>query len=232
MGWMGRPTAGTAAATAVVLALSGCGLVARFGSDGPATTGSPTAASAATPSTTDEAGGAPASAPAGTTVVEAGRARIRFAVPDSWELVDFTALLEQADADELEAAADGMNLTASQFRAAARNTDLGVFGPPTANFAPNVNVQLSPVEEVPSAEQMRAGLTAIGADVQDVQDVTTPLGPGRVTSYRLEVAGTTAYGRQLGVKGPGGVALITVSHGDAEQAERVEQVLRSSLAPF
>ncbi|WP_299444928.1 hypothetical protein [uncultured Phycicoccus sp.] len=229
MGWMRRPAAGTAAATAAVLALSGCGLVARFGSDGPASTGSSAAASAAAPSAPDGPGQAPASAPAGTTVVEAGRARIRFAVPESWEVVDFTDLLEQADADELEAAADGMNLTAGQFRAAASNTDLGVFGPPTADFAPNINVQLSPVEEVPSAEQMRTGLTTIGADVQDVLDVTTPLGPGRVTVYRLDVAGTTAYGRQLGVKGPGGVALITVSHGDAEQAERVEQVLRSTL---
>lgn len=163
-------------------------------------------------------------------MVEASRVGIRFAVPESWEVVDFAELLEQADAAELEAVAEGMNLTAAQFRAAASNTDVGVFGPPSADFTPNVNVQLAPVEEVPSAEQMRLGLTMVGADVQDVQDVTTPLGPGRVTTYRLEVDGTTAYGRQLGVKGPGGVALITVSHGDAEQAERVEAVLRASLA--
>lgn len=233
MGWTRRSVAGTAGAAAVVLALTGCGFLGRFSSAGPA---SPGVSASAAASDAPDASGDPAtpttapSAPDGTTMVEARRAGIRFAVPDSWEIVDFTELLEQADAAELEAVAEGMNLTAAQFRAAASNTDLGAFGPPSAGFAPNVNVQLAPVEEVPSAAEMRRGLTMVGADVQDVQDVTTPLGPGRVTIYRLGVDGTTAYGRQLAVRGPGGVALVTVSHGDAEQAERVEAVLRASLA--
>ncbi|MGG5259034.1 hypothetical protein [Phycicoccus avicenniae] len=199
------------------------------GSTGRATSASSAPATGSSASPSPSAAAPSRTAPAGTTLVRAQRSRMTFAVPTSWQVTDVTTLLSSGDEKALAGLAEQLNLSLSQVRAAARTIDVAAFGPSVDGFAPNVNVQLLPVEEPPSAAQLRLAMSAVGGTVESVEDVTTTFGPGRVSSYRLELGGRTVVGRQLGIKAPGGVALVTVSHVTAKEADVVLALVKGSL---
>lgn len=163
-------------------------------------------------------------------LIRAERSGLRFAVPKSWQVTDLATVLEGGDDKALQDIARKMNLPLSQLKAAARTVDVAAFGPTVKGFAANVNVQALPVEEVPTAAQLKMVMAAVGGSVESVEDVTTSLGPGRVSRYTLEVGSTKVVGRQIGVKGPNGVVLVTVSDIDAKSADVVLALVQGTLA--
>ncbi len=169
-------------------------------------------------------------APAGTTWVHAEGSSVRFVVPTGWTVLPMAEALDRGDPEALAALAKRMNVPVSQVKAAARAVDLAVFGPEHAGFAPNVTVQRLPLAEVPGEAQLRMILGIVGARVDSVEDVTTPLGAGRLSRYGLEVGSTKAVGRLLAVAGPEGVVLVTATALDRAQAEVVVALVRSSIA--
>jgi hypothetical protein len=227
-----RRAAGCATALVLATGLVGC---ASGGSDG----GSTAAASASSSASASASGSASApattepspapSAPAGAKLITAERSGLRFAVPRTWQVNDVATVLESGDDADLAAIAKKMNLPLSQLKAAARTIDVAAFGPAVKGFAPNVNVQSLPVEELPTAEQLSMVMKMVGGTVESVDDVTTAAGPARVSRYRLDVGVAKVVGRQLGVKGPNGVVLITVSDITAQGADVVLAMVQGSL---
>ncbi len=229
MGRTIRRTVGAAASFALAAVLSACALGGPTHTGdtevsldaGPAATAEPSAS--ATPS-------AEPTAPVGTVYVSADRAGIRFAVPQDWQVLAADDVLAAGGSDVLQEMADRMNMSASQLRAAVRSADVAAFGQPVNGFAPNINVQTVPLEEVPSAAQLRMGVESVGATVLSVEDVTTSLGRARVSTYTLPLGDLTVTGHQLGVKAPNGVSLITVSDLSADRAGVVLSMVEASLA--
>ncbi|MBM6401239.1 hypothetical protein [Phycicoccus sonneratiae] len=222
MGRMLRRAAGTALVAALATGVAGCaaGGDPAIPDDGSRTSARPSASGSPT--------SAP-SAPPGTVLVRAERSGLRFAVPEAWEVADVATVLEAGVDEDLAAMAERMNVPASQLRAAARTIDVSAFGPSVDGFAPNVNVQGLPVEEVPSAAQLRLVTSMIGGTVESVDDVPTPVGPGRVSRYRAEIGGRSVVGRQLGIEGPSGVVLVTVTATTAAGADDVLALLQRTL---
>lgn len=225
MGKVRGLVAATTSSVVIAAALAGCG------SGGSSTGASSTASSASSSSSAASSPSAAApSAPAGTVYTTAKRAGIRFAVPKDWKVFDLVTVLEKGDQSTIDAIAKQMNISTTQFKQMASNTDVAVFGPVQGSFAPNINVQTVPAEAVPSENEMSQGLKAVGAEIVDSKEIATAVGAGRLTTYRLTIGSTKVEGRQVAVKAPGGVAIITVSHTSSEQAGVLAAMVQSSLA--
>ncbi|MGL5861254.1 MAG: hypothetical protein ACRCY9_08365 [Phycicoccus sp.] len=172
-----------------------------------------------------------AAVPDGYRVVESPGVRARFAVPESWTVVDVEKAIDGGDQKGLGVAAESLGITTDQFAQAAQSIDLMVIGPRKDGFSPSINAVPAPgLAELPSAEQVTGELTGIGAKVGSSREETTPAGPALVVPYTLTLGATAVQGRTVVVEGSGGVVTLTVSTAEAGQSDEIAQAVLSTLA--
>lgn len=209
----------SALALAGLVVLGGCS-----GTGSGETSPAPAASSSSVAPESPSAGAA--QLPEGAQWAESSTAKVRFAVPKTWSVVDATKLFESGDEAKIAAAAKDLGLTADQLRQAAGQIDVLVTGPPVKEFAPNVNVVPNALTALPDESALAAELTTIGAQAGPGDTRPTPLGEAIVVPYTLKQGTTTVQGRSIVAPVAGGFTTITVSHVDTQAADTIaDQVL-------
>ncbi len=172
---------------------------------------------AATPAPAKVATPAPAKKPA--VVLPAGyrwrtvqKVHTAFAAPKTWTAMD-AAKLSSAAADspafkELEARTGYSAQQLSQFLA---HVDLFLAGPPVRGYAPNIQAVVLPVLEMPSDEAIRTEIAGVASATPTLRHAKTSLGNAVDVSYRIKVAGRTAYVHSLLIDSRDGVLDLTVA---------------------
>jgi hypothetical protein len=194
---------------------------------GGASSGTAGTASGASPSPT----ASPVEAPAGTTFVEAKGSGLRFAVPETWKVLDPSTLATDPESALAKSLEKTYGVSADQLSKVFGAMDLMVMGPPKTSFAPNVNVVPNPLTSLPKATDLAAELDKIGATTGTPRDATTPLGPAIVVPYELQSGANLVKGRSIVLKGPNGYVTITVSDVDAKTADAVTDDILATASP-
>ncbi|MFL6151799.1 MAG: hypothetical protein ACJ72B_05390 [Ornithinibacter sp.] len=219
-----------AAAVLVAGGLAGCssggGSAAAPAS---AATSAQASASAPAPTSTPASAGT-ASAPAGTTWVQAKSSGLRFAVPDDWKVFDATAVTEGKNTAMVTELTRMYQVDEKQLAQMFGQMDVMVMGPVENRFAPNVNVVPNGLSTLPAASDLAAELEKLGATTGTPRDVSTALGPAILVPYELSSGGNQVKGRSIVVEGPNGFATVTVSHITDKGADAVTSSVLTSIS--
>lgn len=205
----------------------------------PATTEPPVTKPAVTgPAVTDPAVTGPAasdvSIPQGTMAVESSALAVTFAVPETYTVLDPSALGDDfyrgAAFEELATRA---GLTIGEFeRLLKEAVELYVFAPAAAEgFVDNVTVTAVPSPQLPTAEQLEQTFVGLGA-----QNLTIDSGSRRgldyvQTVYELPVAQEVVYGVDLHVLIGDTPVEITATAATRQTADDLGELVLATVAP-
>ena len=185
---------------------------------------SPSASASSSPST------GVASAPAGTTRVQAKKSGLRFAVPEDWTVFDATAITQGKDPAMVKELTRMYQVDEEQLAQMFGQMDVMVTGPVEKRFAPNVNVVPNGLTTLPAAGDLAAELEKLGATTGTPRDVTTVLGPAILVPYEMSSGGNQVKGRSIVLEGPNGFATVTVSHITDKGADAVTTSVLESIS--
>ena len=147
-------------------------------------------------------------------VVLAPRAGIRFTAPAGWAPWTAKDLEGTARSAELQGLLDRMGMTREQFASSLDDFDAFLVG-----FAGNLNVStVGTGTALPSEAEMRAQYAAVTSSIDDVEDVDTAAGPGRVIHYTITVGTRVQYGASLMLLSGGRFANLTITTADADES--------------
>lgn len=138
------------------------------------------------------------------TRVVAQQSGVSLIPPSGWTSIGEGDLAFAADSPRGRELAGKLGMSAEQLGALLETTDLFLLGLPG-----NLSVSRLPQSQLPSEDELRSGIAALG-DVSDVSDVNTPLGGGRQVSYSINGA-TTQYGDAVFVAVDGAIVQVTVT---------------------
>ena len=79
-------------------------------------------------------------------------------------------------------------------------------------------------------EQLTQQFQGMKVTVGDFVDIKTPMGTGRLLDYDFDLGKAHANGRILAVKTSAGVVLVTVTAGDAADADAIAQDVTSTIS--
>ncbi|MFL6081029.1 MAG: hypothetical protein ACJ714_13965 [Ornithinibacter sp.] len=223
-----------AAAVLVAGGLAGCSSGGGSAA-APASAATSAQASASAPASPSAPASAPASAgtasaPAGTTWVQAKSTGLRFAVPDDWKVFDATAVTEGKNKAMVTELTRMYQVDEKQLAQMFGQMDVMVMGPVENRFAPNVNVVPNGLSTLPAASDLAAELEKLGATTGTPRDVNTALGPAILVPYELSSGGNQVKGRSIVVEGPNGFATVTVSHITDKGADAVTSSVLTSIS--
>ena len=150
---------------------------------------------------------------------------VRLTLPAGWNVLSDSEVRFNASGPRAEEIAGQLGMSVEQVRTALRQMDALAIG-----FAGSLNLTRPGVGgTLPSEAYLRSSLGAVGP-VTEVRDVRTPLGAGRVVSYRIEEGGGTAHGAALFVVVNGAVVQLTVTTADPGQTRDVLDTVIPTLA--
>lgn len=135
--------------------------------------------------------------------VESASHGVKFAVPKSWSMMDLSTFADPDVRKALEPIAKKLGLTVDEYvTQLTEDTDLIATGKETDGYSPSVSVRKEEAKtlgDVPTQEDAKADVDAIGGTVTSVKPELTPLGPGYsiVYSHPGEDASTTRYGATM-----------------------------------
>lgn len=155
-------------------------------------------------------------------VVVAARSGITFTAPSGWARwtsKDVEATSRSAELDDL---LDRIGVTREQFAASLDDFDAFLVG-----LSGSLNVStVGTGTALPSAAELRRQYEAFASSVDDVEDVDTAAGPGRVVHYSLAVGAGTQHGAALMLLTGGRVANLTITTVDpGESRSRMADLL-------
>ncbi len=179
--------------------------------------------------------GSTGSAASGETIVPAPGAGIQFAAPSEYTLVNPTQM-QSVDPDKLPpamvSAAEAAGVPIIEYlRKLAEQVDILLIGPAASGFTPNISVAVVG-QGLPTDPQIQTEYQKIGASEVTIERITSPLGDTVSTTYQAVTPKLTAHGRQIFAAGPNGTVSITVTTGDAAQADHLMSRVLATLAPI
>ncbi len=169
----------------------------------------------------------------GTTEVESSSLGVRFAVPETYTVLDPTALGDDfyrgAAFEELAARA---GLTIEEFeRFLKEAVELYVFAPATAEgFVDNITVAAVPTPELPPSEQLEQTLVALGAQELTIEDGSRRGLEYLQSIYELPVGDQVVYGVDLQILVGDTPVEITATSGTRETAEDLGALVLDTVA--
>lgn len=166
----------------------------------------------------------PGPPPAGTQWVEVESEGIRFAVPESWSIVDPDGA--EIRGRKFEEIAGALGVSSAQARAMLEQVEIYVF---STSPGENINVIDSPLSEVPTPAAIRASFKSLSATVRKISPVDTDAGDGQVAYYELRTPDATLYGGSVFVGLDDAVANITVTARSEAKARRLTRQLLPTI---
>ena len=183
----------------------------------------------ASPSVTVPASSAAAAPlPSGWQRATAPKAKLSLGVPGDWTVV--TGASVASNAGIARRMAQFFHVSVTQVPQLFKQVDIMAFAPKiTDNFDPNINVTLTPLADLPTAETIRAGYEQLHASAIKVVNVSTSLGNGVGVTY--ELSQVHARGEEIYVRTDAGIAGITVSTAaSADPAPVMAQIMTTLQA--
>lgn len=215
------------ASRVVALVLAACVLAGCGGSGEPSARATPAVTTSAA---ADDATAAPL--PEGWQQVTSPKAGLGFGAPSAWAVVD-TSRFDDPDRREIYTEfAEARGLTLDQFRDQLDLVDVFVGSVASAGLDyESVNTTVLTVADLPDEDLVTEVLEGYRATDVAVEDVTTPVGDGRIARYAadLPVLGR-AYGFSLYLKPAGGVVNLTMTAMTEERRDELEELLLPTLA--
>lgn len=148
--------------------------------------------------------------------ITAGRTGISFELPDEWLVIDpDKGAVLAASNEQVSAYFEDNGITPDTFEAIMRRVHVLVLGPAGSG------ITLAPapgMRRVPGEAMVRSILSTVGADLDASEQVRTPLGPGRVGHYSVDMSGVAIHGSVLYFASGGGIESLTVSARTAAMA--------------
>jgi hypothetical protein len=162
--------------------------------------------------------------------VTAARAGLSFEVPAGWQALDPSAAMSAGaaalpDAAKELAASSGLSVD-EYLQRIGTAIEVMVMGRPVRGSADNISVIPTPLTQLPTADDLRSQLEAVGASVTRVDRTTTPIGPAIVVASRLPIGTFTTHTRSVAVRHGGHVTYLTVT---ATTRSRADSLLRDML---
>ncbi|RNL65229.1 hypothetical protein EFK50_04510 [Nocardioides marmoriginsengisoli] len=221
-----RTTAALGLALAAALLLGGCG-----GDNAPsndkASSEKPSTPSSSAPATGAADAGKPSSAEF--QVIKVTKYGLSFEVPKGWTSLGADGVLT-ADNPTVKELAEKLGRSpadVAELMSSSIETMSITNAPPTSGFRENVNSTGVAFPDV-SDEQIASQLRAIGAKVDSVEHVDSPIGDITRASYALATQGTTFRGVALGIDTGDDFVTVTISSYDEKSAAaRADQVQKS-----
>lgn len=149
-------------------------------------------------------------------VVVAKKAGIRFTAPRGWTSLSDGEVAYAADGPRAREFAKRMNVSIEQFQSMMESTDVLLLG---LDGTLNVN-RLPGIPTLPSSTELRLSMSTI-ADVEDVRDIDTPVGDGRIAHYVIDSGDIQQYGAAVLVKVNDAVVQLTVTTRDRDETRRI-----------
>lgn len=167
--------------------------------------------------------------PNGFRTLTAARSKIQLAAPAEWLLVSADAAAD-AGASALSDYAEAMGVPLDQLTMMMKQVEVMAVGP----TGDSVNVIPTGVlAELPSPSALRAQFETFGAEMSRIRDVEVPAGPGRLAYYKLSVPGQPVrYAASLLVRGPAGIANITVATSSRSGTRRFVDEILPTVEPL
>ncbi len=223
----------------VSLGLAGC-------SGGSVEVAEPTsqAAASAASAAAAAAAAAPASEAATVTLpakhqwVAAKKARVQFAVPSAWQVVDADQVAAGVDSingdtkKAFTAIAEAQGMTVDVFfKQVFQQMDLYAASPTKANdLYDNVNVTRPQVPSMPTKSAVAKDLEPLGGKVVSGATITTPAGEGTRVAYTFPVAGRALNAEMIFVDNGSDIVQITVTAGSAAAAKALTDTVVSTVS--
>lgn len=149
-------------------------------------------------------------------VVTAAVVGLQFVAPKGWTTLT-EADLANVSNEDLAAYAKVAGVSTDELQSSFSQGGLYLFG---SSGSININA-VGTGQVLPDEAEFRTQLGSRGFNISSVEDVSTPVGPGRVVYYSLSIPGKTAYGAALFLSVDGRIADLTVTTPDADRTRRL-----------
>jgi hypothetical protein len=165
--------------------------------------------------------------------VTAARAGLSFEVPAGWQALDPSAAMGAGaaalpDAAKELAASSGLSVD-EYLQRIGTAIEVMVMGRPVRGSGDNISVIPTPLAHLPTADDLRSQLEAVGASVTRVDRTTTPIGPAIVVASRLPIGTFTTHTRSVAVRHDGHVTYLTVTATTRSGADSLLRYMLASL---
>lgn len=217
-----------AALFAALLLLTGCNEDGADESDAETTSETTEAGESDSPAT-EETDAGEVALPEGHQWVVAEESGIRFAAPGDWSVVGPEVLDNPGSQAEIDELTRRSGIPRATFEQILQNVDAYVISP----AGESINVQQPGVlAALPTDAQIEGDFGSLGATVTSIDDVETPIGPGRVVFYDLPLStGEQQYGASLFVDTESaGIVNLTGAMWDATEATQVTGTASATLS--
>ncbi len=159
-------------------------------------------------------------------------AAVSFELPAGWDEFDAETMQDAlADNDAMAEFSDRAGMTGDQLQQLiASNISLFIVAPQGDDgLLGNVNVLVFEDEALPTSGALQLQYRTVGAAEIESDDVSTAVGDGYATTYRLELQGRSMYGESLALDVDGSAFVMTITTGTADATDELARQVLASL---